>query len=88
MYQAPMVIVNIANTPNTTISFSKIVSRRLSIVSPAPSHMRTPLPGVISDTLIVKSASAILLADPYTVERDQISNDIRIRRVRNIFFIA
>jgi hypothetical protein len=88
IYPAPTVIINTANTPNTTISFSKTVSKTLSIVSPAPAQIRSTLPGVISETLISKLASLILLEAPQVKERGQKSINISTTQVKNNFFIA
>jgi hypothetical protein len=80
--------MNTANTQNTTISFSSTVRSTLSRVSHAPLHIRAVLPGVISSTLITKSASLILLEAPCVRDTNHVHIDRKTIKLRNIFFIA
>jgi hypothetical protein len=81
-------MINTANTPNTTISFSRIVRSTLSIVSPAQAHMSSTLPGVISETFISKLASLILLLAQRLYDNPELNRVVHTINAKSIFFIA
>jgi len=84
-------MINIANTQNTKISFSKIVIKTFCTVQPAsPSSMRLVLPGVNDPTLISKSGLVISVLAPTILGqvKNRVPSEIIRRKSPMIFLIT